>query len=199
MKRVVLALFVCLLFAASASAQQCELNLEQAPRLRGFKLGMSVAQARAKLPGVTFPKPDDNGDLSLFLRGPALRKSDPSASEDVSNGLFTFFDGRLVSLTIGYADSVKWESVDEFAFSVSQSLGLPPVWPRRAAQSDDSGYSETYISERNLMCQGFMVSVRLNKFSRSPVSLNLMDTSYPELLSERIREVKERKKARFKP
>lgn len=197
--RLILFTAILALSSIAASAQQCELTLGQAPELRGFKLGMSVAQARAKLPGVTFPKPDERGEISLFLRGPTLRKIDPSASGDVSSGLLTFFDGRLVSVSIGYGDSVKWESVDEFVFSVSQSLGLPPVWPRRRSRADDLDDSDEYIADRDLTCSGFVVSVRLNKIRRPPVTINIMETAYPGLLSERIREVKERKKARFKP
>lgn len=197
--RLTVLLAILLLCYDSVSAQKCELTLEQAPELRGFKLGMTVTQARVKLPGVVFPKPDENGELTLFLTGTSLRKSDPAATGDVRNGVLTFFDGRLVSLGIGYGDSVKWDNVDEFVFTVAQSLGLPPIWPRRTSRTDDYGDSEVYSAERNLFCPGFLISVRLSKLRRPPASITMMDRSYPTRQAERRRDLEERKKSRFKP
>lgn len=187
------------LITPAVSAQRCELTLDQSPRLRGFRLGMTVAQARAKLPGVTIPAPNEKGGQTLFLKADALRKSDPSASADVRSGLVEFFDGRLVFVLVNYDDSVRWEGVDEFTFSVSQALGLPPVWARPASAENVPDYYEDYSAERVMMCSGFMVRATLSKIHRPPASISLIESEYPHLLAKRIREIEERKKARFKP
>jgi hypothetical protein len=198
MRLAFLALTV-LLLSPAAMGQRCELTLEQSPELRGFKLGMTAARARVKLPGVTFPKPNENGEMRVFLPGTTLRRSDPVGTADVRGGLLTFFDGRLVFMTISYGDSVKWDSVDEFVFSISQALGLPPVWPKREARKEEFDDSEVYGAERDLECPGFTVMVKLDKVRSPPARISLIDNSFPELLTQRLREIEERKKSRFKP
>lgn len=195
------ALITALLFACiSASAQKCELTLAQSPELRGLKLGMSVGKAGARLVGVAIAKPNNLGIQTVELPAAVLKRIDPTASADVRHGSLIFFDGRLMWIKIVYDDSLEWKSADEFAFNVSQALGLPPVWPRRRTPYDDD-YLDRY-AYRTLECVGFKVTVSLVPRPRSrsrEAIIDLTDDTFETLAVERAKEVEERKKSAFKP
>lgn len=199
MRLIVTCLQLLFVFSLPCLAQPslCPLTLNEAPEVRGFKLGMTVAQVRARLGGVAIRKPDELGGQMLIANAAMLRKASPTASSSARAAAFTFLDGRLMKLTLLYDDSVKWEDVDEFVFSLSHSLGLPPMWPKQKDSYDNDGYLFTW---RELICAGFTVYVALKKNPiKQESSLIIRDARHRDLLYQRHQEVEERKKARFKP
>ena len=189
---LVLSVALC---SAPVLGQKCELTLEQSPELRGFKLGMTTAQAQKQLAGVAFKKPNQLGKQFVYFAGSKLKSRGSDDTRSVIVGSLTFLDGRLMMVTINYDDSVKWEGIDEFVFKASQSLGLPPAWPMKKGIEDDGEYGFAW---RELACVGFTIKAT---FREEPayMALELKDARYTDLLYERQRELEERKKARFKP
>lgn len=196
--RKVVPLLALFLFAGSARAQKCELSLEQAPVLRGFKLGMRLAQARGLLAGVPLPKPDDLGIQRVRVSANVLRKSDPSSSSDVRQGKLLFLDGKLMSVEVVYGDADQWEGVDDFIFRVSQSLGLPPMWPKRVPVGPYDDLGERWRSEKGLRCDGFSLWASLER-DEGVSKLHLFDSALEDKIEERRRALIEKKKEAFKP
>jgi hypothetical protein len=119
--------------AVIATAQQpgCSVKLDQvseAPELRGFRLGMTYEQVKARVPQVRFPPPDQFGVAKTTIN-PAF---DPSFDKPSFAGVRTismdFLDGKLVTLWIGYDESFKWQKFDEFVAGMSKALNLPTTW-----------------------------------------------------------------------
>ena len=193
--RLILLAFILSFFVAPALAQKCELNLEQAPELRGFKLGMPLA--RARLAGVDIPKSNKFGVQEVQLPGAVLRRNAPAASGDVKRGTLSFLDGRLMRVEVVYADSVGWKDVDEFTSAISQSLGLPPSWPRINHQEEDDGY-RTAI--RMLFCSDFhVIAILQRRRDGREAIIGLENPSFNSTVYNRRLELEERKKAVFKP
>jgi hypothetical protein len=83
-----------------------------------------------------------------------------------------FLDGRLVNLWIGYEDTFKWQTLDEFVTGMSKGLNLPSVWTvKRGA--------------RQLTCEGFSVFASL--IAGSP-SIRLTDDPAQETIATRREE-----------
>ena len=61
---------------------------------------------------------------------------------------FSFFDGRVTSVTLVYAASSDWESAAQFARQVASSTGLTARWgrPEEVAASEED--------VRQLKCEG---------------------------------------------
>src|SRR6266545_4787870 len=85
-------------------------ELRDAPELFGFRMGMSTAQAKLRVPQVVF------GRVNEFRL---------SGIRTVS---LDFLDGRLTSLWLGFDGSFRWQTVPDFVKGISQSLQLPDVW-----------------------------------------------------------------------
>ena len=130
---VVVVTFACIFFSYSVSAQdvQCRLKLSdlpQATELKGFRLGMTMDEVKARIPQVQFGKTTDVGVSKTSFSpdyDPRLYKS---TFHDVRTVSFDFLDGKLSSLWIGYDSAFKWQTVDAFVKGVSQSMGLPNAW-----------------------------------------------------------------------
>lgn len=196
MRRATLFLILSSLCTA-AHAQKCELNIEQSPTLRGFKLGMTASQAHGRLRGVAFPTPDALGGQKVALTAAALRRSAPDSSAGVKRGELEFLDGRLVRVEVVYDGTVEWDGIDDFIFRLSQTLGLPPSWP---GTSEPSRYSRRLFSVKSLECGGFTVKAILVKGPRGQEALlELLDASLSQTLDDRQRLLREKRREAFKP
>jgi hypothetical protein len=137
--RAVLILAFTLSCALAARAQEvsgrCALKLGQlgeAQELRGFRLGMTVEQVKARLPTLELG-PTDAFGLSKTSFSPDFdAKMDKAAFQGVRTISLEFLDGRLTSLWIGYNGTFKWKSLEEFVPEMSRTLGLPANWPPRS-------------------------------------------------------------------
>jgi hypothetical protein len=115
----------------NAQTQQCTLKLADlpaAPELLGFQMGMTKEQVKLRVPQVKFGKTDDLG-VSKTTINPYFDPSiDKTAFIGVRSISLDFVDEHLTSLWIGFDETYKVTTVDEFVKRISQSLHLPDSW-----------------------------------------------------------------------
>ena len=169
-------IFLCLVCAASISAQQCTVKsdqLQDPPELRGFRLGMTFDQVKARVPQIQFGRPDETGLTKTSINPLYDPRFDKASFADIRTISFDFLEGKLTTLWIGYESSFKWQSVDEFVRQISKSLNVPGSWsPKRGGQQ--------------LHCDGFTVFVAL--IAGSP-SIRLSDDAADQTIALRREEV----------
>jgi hypothetical protein len=163
-----------LFFAAVASAQEatCTLKIDQLPdaaELRGFRLGMTYEQVKARVPPIQFGRADQFGVAKTSLNpsfGPQFEKA---SFADVRTISLDFLDGKLVTLWIGYESTFKWQKLDEFIAGMAKSLNLAATWsPKRGG--------------RQMTCDGF--SVFASEIAGSP-GIRFTDEAAQETIANR--------------
>jgi hypothetical protein len=172
-----------LCFAAAAHAQQsqvCTLNVEQAPELRGFRLGMTADQIKARVPGIQI-KQQEFGASYAFLSSVDFHNLDAVAYKGINDIGFQFLDDRLVRFTVNY-QSVPWKTAGQFAAKVSESLKLPDVW----RDGDNFG--------KVLTCAGFDVTANAGM---NAITLNT--PGHNEVVKERREQRDEKLRQDFRP
>lgn len=169
-------ILLCLVSGLSISAQQCTVKSDQlsdAPELRGFRLGMTFDQVKARVPQVQFGRPDETGLTKTSINPLYDPRFNKAAFADIRTISFDFLDGKLTTLWIGYEGSFKWQSVDEFVSGISKSLNVTGSWsPKRGGQQ--------------LRCEGFTLFISL--IAGSP-SIRLSDDAADEAIATRREEV----------
>ncbi len=125
-----LVIVVC---AVNAPAQDvpCKTRLSELPQsteFRGFRLGMTMDQVKARVPQVVFPPADELGTVKTTINPFYDPTIDKAAFADVRSISLDFFDGRLVSLWIGFDSTFKWPAVEDFVSGISPALSLPSNW-----------------------------------------------------------------------
>jgi hypothetical protein len=179
--RLLPTILFALCFAAAAHAQQqpqaqvCTLTVEQAPELRGFRLGMSLDQVKTRIPNIQVRQ------LEFGLSDASASNLDAALYKGVVAIGFDFLDDRLVSLHV-YYESVPWKSADQFAARVSESLKLPDAWKTSQGWSKD------------LKCAGFDVVAQ-----SSPTVITLSVPGYNEILKQRRAQHEEQLRQSFRP
>jgi hypothetical protein len=133
MRRKILAPLLVLLTACTTLAQnnQCSLKLSDlpaAPELFGFRLGMTTDEVKARVPQVKFGRADEFEVLKTSINPHYDSSIDQASYAGVRTISLDFLDGRLTSLWLGYDDTFKWQTADEFVAGISQSLHLPNAW-----------------------------------------------------------------------
>ena len=126
-------LLVILISAGHVSAQdqRCKSKLNDLPgaaELKGFRLGMTMDQVKARVPQVVFGPTDPLGVSKTSIHPFFDPRTDKSTFEGVRTVSLDFLDGRLTSLWIGYDSSARWPTVDDFVRGISQPLMLPNAW-----------------------------------------------------------------------
>jgi hypothetical protein len=165
MIRILLFSFLVILQLSCASEKPCTLKLEQAPELRGLRLGMSVSDIQKRFPGFPAVSGNEVGiatvEISdIFVRNVLDQPIGDKVVSFVSAGPFPelkgikhielkLTDGRVTEITVYYARDINWKSADEFAQKTSETLKLDGSW-RKVGQ--DSDYSEV----RSMQCGGAM-------------------------------------------
>jgi len=213
-----------------AKQSKCILLLDRAPELRGFRLRQPQAAVLARFPGTTIEKPDKLGitqlrltviDTALISRSLPIRdkavQADLTLGDDSSftvdsakfpalRGVrriqFRFIDGRLSYLRVGYDDSIKWNTVDEFVETVAKALNLPGEW---SLPPDANGSNRG----RELRCEGFVITADVDADStdtRIAAVLSLEDLEAAKIaekrqndLKEKAQEAEDAKRKNFKP
>ncbi len=188
---------------AAAPAQKCELKIDRAPELRGFRLGQSVDDVLRRFPGL---KLLDNRyglgagwnlDLAFgaYVAGSGAPVTNMSTMamvdtryfqgfEGVKNIKVKFTEGRLTAYRVEYDDSIKWGGVEEFRAKTAESLGLSEVWK----------------GGTTLECEGFGVEVgRGYPAMFIEVKDVATEQSFRQREEERKRKEEQERKARFKP
>jgi hypothetical protein len=152
--KIVFCLLLAALFtpkALTAQTPPCTVKIEQLPNageLRGFRLGMTYEQVKARVPQVQFGRADQFGVARTSINPSYDRSFDQASFAEVRTISLDFLDGRLVDLWIGYENTFKWQTLDEFVNGMSMTLNLPAAWPAKR-------------NGRQLSCEGFRVFASL--------------------------------------
>jgi hypothetical protein len=148
------------------SANSCGPKLIKQAQLRGFRLGMTAAEVKARLPVIKSPVPNASGYAQVsisFMKGIGR----PAFLNGVMTMGFDFIDGRVSSIAVLYDDSIKWSSLEQFTQQVSSSLDLPAVW---------RSYPLNGRQQRMLQCDKLrFVATMLRTASISAPALFLVD------------------------
>lgn len=128
--RPLLLVAFCLLPAQMISAQctQKIATLPAAPELYGFRLGMTRDQIKDLVPQTQFGKTDHFGVAKTTINPSFDPKIDQKKFEGVRSISLDLLDDRLTSLWIGYDDTYKIKTTDEFVKTISQSLQVSGNW-----------------------------------------------------------------------
>lgn len=181
MLRALLFPLLLLLLAQSASAQ-CTKKLSElpaAPELLGFRLGMTKEQIKAHVPQTAFGKADHFGVSKTTINPYFDPKIDKAKFEGVRSISLDLVDDRLTSLWIGYDETFKVHTAEEFVKLISQSLGVSGNW------------SSWRSKGQQLRCADFQLIV--TTVAGGP-SFRLLDIAAEDLVAER-RQAKEEQDA----
>lgn len=165
-------LLLCCTTLAAAQDGKCSLKISQlteAPELRGFRLGMTKEQFRARAPKLVLPPADEFGATAINIYPEQDNNIDKASFEGIRTISLEFLDGRVTSLWVGYAPDFKWKTLDEFLNSITRSLSLPDAWQTRARA-------------RQLSCDGFQITA--NTIGGNP-SIRFVDNTAKQTLEER--------------
>lgn len=133
LSRVLLLLMVCA-GAAAAQGEKCTLKLAELtapPELRGFRVGMTLDEVRARLPKAQFPRADEFGFASMNVFPDYEQGIDKKSFEGVRTVSLEFMDNRVTAVWVGYDKTFKWQTIDEFVAGITPVLKLPNSWRSR--------------------------------------------------------------------
>jgi hypothetical protein len=121
---------ICLIPAQTILGQctQKIATLPAAPELFGFRLGMTRDEIKSLVPQTQFGKTDHFGVTKTTINPSFDPKIDQKKFEGVRSISLDLLDDRLTSLWIGYDDTYKVKTVDEFIKVISGSLQLSGNW-----------------------------------------------------------------------
>ena len=178
-----LALFpLLLLFLAQSAPAQCTkkmTDLPAAPELLGFRLGMTRDQVKARVPQTVFGKADPFGVVKTTINPYFDPTIDKTKFEGVRSISLDLLDDRLTSLWIGFDESFKAHTAEEFVKVISQSLQVEGNWSSWKSRG------------QQLRCADFQLIV--TTVANGP-SFRLIDTAADDLVAER-RQAKEEQDA----
>jgi hypothetical protein len=179
----------------SPAAGECKLKLAQAPVIRGIRLGMTAKEVLAVFPG------SENDEtlrdrMSHAQFGIVTADIVPSYSKlsDKFPGVRSinlgFLDGELNFYSVMY-NGPHWDTDEDFASRVSETLGLPGVatWKR-----PQHGIGKA------LTCDGFEVAVqRATASSGNSISVRNIEKDADQIGRARQEAVKNEARRAFKP
>lgn len=181
--------------------ERCELALEQAPAIRGFRLGMTAQDLQREIRGAELIKTSDFGESEWVYEGQRQFELIPRFS-GVNRLRLYFIDGSLKSIYIVYDTDAQWQNIERFASHISRSLGLPELWEPDMLQGEHAA----------LVCKEFTVrvqgspAVQLNADGRYSLesiktrySLSITDNSSSGIVNRRKEEQELKKRENFKP
>ena len=128
--RPLLLVALCLIPAQTIFGQCAQkiATLPAAPELFGFRLGMTRDEIKTLVPQTVFGKSDHFGVVKTTINPHFDPKIDQKKFEGVRSISLDLLDDRLTSLWIGYDDTYKIKTVDEFVTSISKSLQVSGNW-----------------------------------------------------------------------
>lgn len=174
-------LLLILLFLAPSVSAQCtkKINdLPAAPELLGFHLGMTRDQIKARVPQTVFGRADHFGVTKTTINPYFDPTIDKTKFEGVRSISLDLLDDRLTSLWIGFDETFKVHTAEEFVKLVSQSLQLDGNWSYKSRG-------------QQLRCADFQLLV--TTVAGGP-SLRVIDTAADDLVAQR-RQAKEEQDA----
>lgn len=181
MLRAFLFPLLLLLLAHSASAQ-CMKKISElpvAPELSGFQLGMTKEQIKARVPQTKFGRADHFGVSKTTINPYFDETIDKTKFQGVRSISLDLLDDKLTSIWIGFDETYKIHTVEEFVKLISQSLQV------------NSNWSSYRTKGQQLRCADFQLQV--TTVAGGP-SFRLLDTGAEDLVAER-RQLKEEQEA----
>ncbi|HEV2705660.1 MAG TPA: hypothetical protein VGV59_07020 [Pyrinomonadaceae bacterium] len=178
------------LYLGCAVNQPCTVKMEQSPEVRGFRLGMSMADIQKRFPGFPDVAANQFGVATVKISSVYVRNVlDKPIGEDVVSFVsaapfpdlnelkhveLKLLDGHLREITVFYPNDIKWKSADEFVQKTGAALKLNGSWQK---VGNDSDYSET----RSLRCGEVLKGFTVNAGFRQPTleNPNLEKTKLP--------------------
>ncbi|HJP93842.1 MAG TPA: hypothetical protein VJ875_17925 [Pyrinomonadaceae bacterium] len=166
-----------LLLVSSAPAQCTKkiTELPAAPELLGFRLGMTKEQIKTLVPQTVFGRTDPFGVAKTTINPYFDPKIDKTKFPSVRSVSLDLLDDRLTSIWIGFDETFKVQTIDDFVKLISQSLEVPEKW------------SSWRSKGQQLRCGDFQLIV--TTIAGGP-SFRLVDTPAEDLIAER-RQAKE--------
>ena len=178
----VLLLPLLLLVLAHNAFPQCTrklTDLPPAPELLGFHLGMSKDDIKQHVPQTVFGKTDHFGVAKTTINPFFDPKIDKTKFQGVRSISLDLVDDRLTSLWIGYDETFKAHTTEEFVNLISQSLKVDGRW------------SSWKSKGQQLHCADFELIV--STVAGGP-SLRVLDVAAEDLIAQR-RQAKEEQDA----
>jgi hypothetical protein len=188
---------------AQSAAPKCTAEFLRSLTIRGLHLGMTTDEVLAFFAGASerqdikdtlarangYPSWGYAG-LSFFRNDfyTALRKEQ---FEGVESARVSFFDGRLVSFSIGYpgysSNGPAWDSVGQFVSKMAEMLHLPSL----------ENWSKDNNSQMRIECGG--PQINLYSSGESGSSITVSDSSFQSVIQEREHVRREKRRQEFKP
>src|SRR4030095_13836894 len=172
-------LFLVLGQAAFGQCTKKSSELPAAPELLGFQLGMTKEQIKATVPQTKFGGADDFGVSKTTINPYFDETIDKTKFQNVRSISLDLLDDHLTSLWIGFDETFKVQTIEDFVKLISQSLQLTGNW------------SSWRSKGQQLRCADFQLIV--TTVARGP-SFRLLDTAAEDLIAER-RQAKEEQDA----
>ena len=174
LKNIILATSLIIASISSAAGQESKclvklVDLPSAAELRGFRIGMTIEQVKARLPQLQVRPANEFGFTSFNIFPDYESGIDKTAFGGVRSVSLDVLDGRVFSIWIGYDKTFKWQTIDEYVNGITTSLKLSNSWRSK-------------FRTRLLDCADFTVAVIL--VGESP-SIKLIDKTAKELLDKR--------------
>ena len=121
-------LFLLLAQGASGQCTKKSTELPAAPELLGFQLGMTKEQIKANVPQTEFGRKDPFGVSKTTINPDFDETIDKTKFPNVRSISLDLLDERLTSIWIGFNETYKVKTVDDFVKLLSQSLQLNGNW-----------------------------------------------------------------------
>ena len=149
-------------------------ELPAAPELLGFRLGMTKDQIKAHVPQTKFGSTDHFGVSKTTINPYFDETIDKSKFPDVRSISLDLVDDKLTSIWIGFDQTYKAHTADEFIKLLSESLQVDGIWSSRSRG-------------QQLRCADFQLTV--TTVAGGP-SFRLVNTAADDLVAQR-RQAKE--------
>lgn len=178
-KRLVFVIAALLVCSSPGWAQKSRCPMKAAPEFRGFRLGMTTLDVRAKLEDTTtFDQAFTSAVGGQGAQAVRIAAADLKAdlADNIDSLDLAFIDGRLASIKITYVSGEKWDGAQDFIKQESTVFGLPDG----AGTSTGSRGNEKYKVE----CQTFAV-VLAYSFGVSP-NVTINDMAAQKIADERL-------------
>jgi hypothetical protein len=170
-----LAPLLILFCAISTFAQEgkCTMRLADLPEssdLFRFRMGMTTAQVKTRVPQVVFKRPNEFGVSKTSISPDFDPRIDKLSFIGIRTVSLDFLDDRLTSLWFGYDGSFKWQTVPDLVTGISQALHLPDAW------------RPWKIRGQQLQCADFQMTVSM--LGEGP-SFHIIDQSAEQTIAAR--------------
>ena len=171
-------LLILLILLAQTASAQCTKKLSElpaAPELLGFQLGMTKDQIKARVPQTKFGHTDPFGVVKTTINPYFDPSIDKTKFEGVRSISLDLVDDKLTSLWIGFDETYKVKTPEEFVKVITKSLQV------------DGNWSSWRSKGQQLRCTDFQLIV--TTLAGGP-SLRLLDIAAEDLIAQR-RQAKE--------